>query len=109
VIPAVGVYAVLVRSSAEEGLLDGAVNIGYNPTFNRDDLIVEVHVLDYDKDIYGAEVEVYFVERLRDEISFGSIGQLKDQIKSDVEITRNILAAIDEKERCIDPRYERRK
>jgi len=68
------------------------VNVGYNPTFNRDDFIVEAHLLDLEGDIYGAEAEIYFVERLRDEKSFGSVDELKNQIDKDISRARQILS-----------------
>lgn len=103
VIPAVGVYAVFVSVKGGE-VLDGVVNIGYNPTFDRDDFIVEVHLLDYDNDIYGAETEVYFIERLRDERSFKNVEQLQAQIKKDILNAKAILEKTRKAKSCIDPR-----
>ncbi len=103
VIPAVGVYAVIV-SLGDGELLDGVVNIGYNPTFDRDDFIVEVHLLDYGDDIYGSEIEVFFVERLRNEKSFGSVRELQAQIEADIEKTRHVLANLGPGGCGIDPR-----
>ena len=91
-IPAVGVYAVFARLGSGR-LLEGVVNIGFNPTFNRDDFIVEAHLLDLDRDIYGTEIEIYFVKRLRDEKSFGSVEELKSQIANDVQKAKEILDA----------------
>lgn len=105
VIPAVGVYAVLVRVKGGD-LLDGVVNIGYNPTFNRDDFIVEVHLLNYENDIYGSEVEIYFIERLRDEQTFDSVEELKEQIKADIEKAGSILDETLQSGCCIDPRFK---
>ncbi|MGK7346525.1 MAG: bifunctional riboflavin kinase/FAD synthetase [Candidatus Nitrospinota bacterium M3_3B_026] len=91
VIPAVGVYAVFARVGPGEWH-EGVLNIGFNPTFNRDDFIVEVHLLDMEGELYGTEVEVFFVERLRDEKAFGSVEELKDQIDTDIKWARRILA-----------------
>ena len=90
VIPAVGVYAVFIRCGKEDWY-DGVVNVGYNPTFDRDDLIVEAHLLDTEKNIYGEEIEVFFVERLRDEIKFASVEDLKRQIGEDIKNGKKVL------------------
>ena len=90
VIPAVGVYAVFIRCGKDQWH-DGVVNIGYNPTFDRDDLIVEAHLLNTEKNIYGEEIEVFFVKRLRDEIKFSSVEELKQQIGEDIIATKNVL------------------
>ncbi len=91
VIPAVGVYAVFVKV-ADEKPATAVVNIGYNPTFDRNDLVVEAHLLDRNDDIYGAEVEIYFVQRIRDEIRFGSVEELKERIGQDVVAAKSILS-----------------
>jgi len=106
VIPAVGVYAVLARVGDGEPL-DGVVNIGYNPTFNRDDFIVETHLLDQENDIYGSEIEVFFIERLRDEQNFGSVEQLQKQIQTDIDNARRILSETRIGGCCVDPRLSR--
>ncbi|MFQ5716179.1 MAG: riboflavin kinase, partial [Nitrospinales bacterium] len=90
-IPAQGVYAAWV-------LLDGVprqgvVNIGFNPTFQRNRLSVEVHILDFNRQIYGEEIEVEFVRRLRDEIAFSSADALVCQIQKDIQIASEILRA----------------
>lgn len=88
-IPGTGVYA--VRILHEEKTHQGAVNIGFNPTFNRDRLSVEVHIFDFHENIYGQEVEVIFVERIRNEMAFKSADELVVQIKKDIETARAIL------------------
>jgi riboflavin kinase/FMN adenylyltransferase len=91
VIPAVGVYAVYVRLEGG-GMRAGVANVGYNPTFHRDDFIVEAHLLDFDEDLYGAEVELFFVRRLRGEMTFDGVEELTAQIGDDVAAARRILA-----------------
>lgn len=88
-IPGTGVYAVHILSQG--GSYQGAVNIGFNPTFNRDRLGVEVHIFDFDQNIYGKEVEVMFVDRIRSEMTFQSAEELVAQIKKDVQTARAIL------------------
>ncbi|HYZ90015.1 MAG TPA: bifunctional riboflavin kinase/FAD synthetase, partial [Myxococcales bacterium] len=121
-LPAVGVYAVRARlveaqrSAAEElpgaepvpyiaprlgAALSGAANLGLNPTF-RDDahagsglypLMLEVHLLDTDQDLYGRTLRVEFVHRLRDERRFPNVDALKEQIARDVAAARRLLGA----------------
>ncbi len=89
-IPGTGVYAVRVQH--HQHTFSGVVNIGFNPTFNRDRLSVEVHIFDFDESIYGNEVEISFIERIRGEISFQAAEDLVAQIKKDIETAKNILA-----------------
>lgn len=75
----------------------GAVNIGINPTFTPDKQIpnVEVHLLDFDREIYGQDVRLEFVARLRDEMRFDSVDKLVEQIWKDVAKTREILNSLE--------------
>ena len=88
-IPGTGVYAVQILYQGNS--YRGAVNIGFNPTFNRDRLSVEVHIFDFDQDIYGKEVEVVFVDRIRSEMTFQSADELVAQIKKDIQTANAIL------------------
>lgn len=89
-IPATGVYAVQARYRTRT--FDGVANIGYNPTFNRDRLSVEVHIFDFDEQIYGRHVELAFIGRIRGEQSFASAELLVEQIRCDIETARSILS-----------------
>ena len=89
-LPPHGVYAVRCLLRGEK--LDGVVNIGFNPTFAGGKLSVEVHLFDFDRDIYGEILDVFFVEKLRDEIRFDGPAQLIAQIKRDVAQARALLA-----------------
>lgn len=89
--PALGVYAVWATF---EGVTYPAVaNIGFNPTFGNDALSVEVHIMDFDQDIYGKNLRVQFVQRLRSEKKFNGIDELKDQIGKDIVLGSTILAS----------------
>ena len=88
-LPAAGVYAVKVRVGG--ALLDGACNIGTNPTFGNEKLSLEVFLFDFDGDLYGREVTVFFFERLRAEMRFADLRALKDAIAADVARCRVIL------------------
>jgi len=87
--PKNGIYAVTVETQA--GLNFGVANIGYSPTFNDRQFTVEVHILDFCEDIYGKKIRVNFVKRLRDEIKFSGIEELKEQIQRDIDTARRIL------------------
>lgn len=85
-IPATGVYAVKIL--VQNKLYDGVCNVGYKPTFKNPDekhLTIEVHILDFEKNIYGEEVKVFWYKRLRDEQKFDGIESLKAQIARDKE------------------------
>jgi riboflavin kinase/FMN adenylyltransferase len=89
-VPARGVYA--GRFHLPDGTAPVcATNIGVNPTFGGQELRVESHLLDWDGDLYGTEVAVDFLHRLRDEVKFDDVTALVAQIRDDVERTRALL------------------
>ena len=88
--PKTGVYAVTVECLGQK--FKGVANIGYSPTFDDLQFTVEVHILDFSGDLYGKEIRVNFIERLRDEIRFNSIEELSDQIQKDIQHAREILS-----------------
>jgi riboflavin kinase/FMN adenylyltransferase len=90
-IPAKGIYACWAYLNEQKYL--AAINIGTNPTFTPDKETpnVEAHILDFRREIYGEDVELEFVARLRDELRFDSVDKLLEQIWKDVEMTRTIL------------------
>ncbi len=87
--PKRGIYAVTVQY--EGRIFAGVANIGYSPTFDDHIFTVEVHILDFNKNIYGDAIRVNFIERLRDEIKFENIEALSEQIRRDVSHARKIL------------------
>lgn len=89
--PANGIYASKVQLNGE--LFDSATSIGVRPTFyNQGRRLVEAHLFDFDREIYGQKIEVYFVERLRDEMKFSRVDELVAQMKQDCQNARAILA-----------------
>jgi len=72
----------------------GVVNIGRRPTFDVEGSTIEVYLLDFTGEIYGQKLRIYFVERLRDEQKFESIGALVTAIEMDVVRARQILQAV---------------
>jgi riboflavin kinase/FMN adenylyltransferase len=71
----------------------GVLNLGRRPTFEnrRHNRILEVHIFDFERDIYGAEIEVIFHQKLRGEQKFNSVDELKNQIACDVQSARRLL------------------
>lgn len=88
--PKNGVYAVTV--DCMEKKYQGVANIGYSPTFDDGLFSVEVHILDFNENIYGQKIRVNFVQRIRDEIKFSDITELSDAIRKDIEKARKILS-----------------
>ena len=95
ILPKDGVYAVAVET--DYGWSRGMLNIGIRPTVNDnpDHKTVEVHIIDFDKNIYGMKIHLYFIERIRDEMKFQSIELLKEQLIRDREDTINIFDKLD--------------
>lgn len=88
--PKAGIYAVTVEHEGE--VYPAVANIGYSPTFDDHIFTVEVHILNFDRDIYGEPIRINFVKRLRDEVKFADIGALITQIEADIEQARLVLA-----------------
>ncbi len=88
--PKTGVYAV----SGELGSKThkGVANIGYSPTFGDQVFSVEVHILDFNENIYDRKIRVNFIQRIRDEKKFSNISELSEQIKKDIVKARKILS-----------------
>ena len=91
-IPTDGVYAVLVNVGDMQ--YKGMLNVGTRPTVNTnvDHRSIEVHILDFSADIYQSDISVSFVERIRNEVKFGSLDQLKEQLVLDKTRTLSIFA-----------------
>ncbi len=87
--PKTGVYA--VEAIVGDKTYPGVVNVGYDPTFGENPLSVEVHILDFSRDIYGEEIQLVFFERMRDEKTFENPDSLARQIRKDIDTARKIL------------------
>lgn len=88
-IAAVGVYACRVEYMGK--FYDGMSNIGFRPTIDHGDLTIEVHIFEFNQQIYNEEITISFVDRMRDEHKFESIGALKEQLVKDKEHALKIL------------------
>lgn len=82
-LPASGVYAVLVRLKDSVGLKRGMMNIGHRPTFNGRTTSMEVNLFNFSGDLYGQELLVSFISKIRDERKFDSIDALAEQLQHD--------------------------
>ena len=91
-VPAGGIYACLAHT-AHRGVHPAVVNIGTRPTFARNGLVVEAHLLDFNADLYSQVLALDFIARLRDEQAFPSPDALVGQIRNDIAQARAILAA----------------
>ncbi len=87
--PMTGVYAIWVEVAGAIHM--GVANIGKNPTFGNEALSVEAHILDFSGDLYGKDIQIHFVQRIRSEQKFNGIDELKARIARDVELGRQIL------------------
>ena len=85
-----GVYAVQVRVGHQ--LHKGVANIGYRPTVSGKELRCEVFVFDFEDDLYGQELTLFFIAKVRDEMKFAGLEELKAQIGRDVGRARELLA-----------------
>ena len=90
-IPSTGVYAVFVRIDTEKKLLKAMVNLGVQPTFNGHSFQVEVHIFDFNRNIYSSSVEIFFIRKLRSELKFSSSYELVEQLKKDRQRSIEIL------------------
>jgi len=88
-LPADGVYA--TRAYIDDKIYRSTTNIGSCPTFDGTERTVEIHIIDYDGDLYGQELKVAIIERLRGETKFATAEELKKQIARDINMTRTIL------------------
>ncbi len=82
-----GVY--LARVNVSGRVYKSVVNIGKNPTFDAENRTVEAHIIDYNSDIYGENIKVEFLEKIRDEIKFSSVEDLILQISKDVALAKS--------------------
>lgn len=88
--PIKGVFAVKVRLKNGEFFM-GVANIGQRPTVNGVKQLLEVYLFDFNQDLYGQNIEVEFCHKIRDEMKFPSITELKQQIESDVQSAKDFF------------------
>lgn len=81
VIPLQGVFAVQIQTKT--GKYNGIANVGNRPTINGSKALLEVHIFDFNRSIYGEAIEVFFMHKIRNEVKFPSFEALKAQIEKD--------------------------
>ncbi len=89
VVPEQGVYAALVK--VEDAWYQSMVNIGIRPTLDLENVTIEAHLFDFNGNIYGQEITIHFIGRIRNEMRFTSLSELKDQLSRDQQNTRKKL------------------
>jgi riboflavin kinase/FMN adenylyltransferase len=92
--PVWGVLAVRVFGIGVEPL-DGVASLGTRPTVDGVEPLLEVHVFDFDGNLYGRAIEVEFVAKLRDEVKFDSLDSMLVQMKLDAALARDLLSKVD--------------
>lgn len=86
-----GVY--LVKVKYNEKIYFGISNCGIKPTVSsKNEYLVEVHIFDFDKDIYGENIEVEFLKMIRKEKKFNSISELQQQIENDIKTAKKMFS-----------------
>jgi len=93
--PKPGIYAVWAIYEGKK--YAGVANLGWNPTFHDQKFSIEVHILNFDHEIYGQTLRVEFVERLRDEVTFHGPDELVIQIKKDIVRAKKVLQIAEHK------------
>lgn len=90
--PVRGVFAVIATGISEQPVF-GVANVGIRPTVGGDQrVLLEVHLFDFDEDLYGKQVEIIFQQRIREERKFASFKLLTEQIAKDAQRARQLLA-----------------
>ena len=89
-VPKNGVY--VVRSNLFGKTVHGMMNIGYNPTVAGKDKSTEIHFFDFNQDLYGKEIQIDILHRIRDEHQFESVDALKKQLQKDKETSLSLIA-----------------
>jgi riboflavin kinase/FMN adenylyltransferase len=107
VLPVDGIYAVRASWGGRDPLkpshrAEGVASLGVRPTFGGGDRLLEVHLFDLDRDLYGTVLRVEFVRRLRGEKMFGSVAALVRQMDRDSARARRILATVPPQSLALD-------
>lgn len=99
VLPANGVY--ITKTQLDGKLYNSMTNVGYNPTFEDvKEKTVETHIIDFNQDIYGKKIEVFFLKKIRDEAKFKTVELLKEQIAKDMTVAKEYLEIEDVVSEC---------
>ena len=85
-----GVYAVNISINKNKKLLRGIANLGYRPTFNQKEILLEVHIFNFSKNLYNKHLTIEFIDFIRKEKKFKNINQLKKQINLDIRKAKKL-------------------
>ena len=89
--PSAGVYMTYTKVEGDPTVYRSVTNVGANPTFGDTmPVTVETHILDYNRGLYGETIEVFFSEKLREEIRFPNAAALQARLQKDVEAARRM-------------------
>lgn len=87
ILPKIGVYYTNIR--VNNNIYKGITNIGNNPTVKGKTLTIETYILDFNQDVYGEQIDISFIKKIRDEKKFNNLEELKDQLEKDKAFARN--------------------
>jgi len=90
-LPRGGVYAVSVQVNESKAWQPAIANLGTRPTFDGSEFLIEVHLIDFDGDLYGSAMRVAFLQHIRDEVCFDDAAGLKKQLHKDLSVAREIF------------------
>lgn len=94
IIPQVSAYATLAKVDGK--IYHSMTNVGYNPTTDfREELSVETHLFDFNENIYGKDISIYFVAKIRDEKKFSGVEELLQQLQKDSKKVVEVMEKID--------------
>ena len=85
-----GVYAVNILINKNKKLLKGIANLGYRPTFNQKEILLEVHIFNFSRNLYNKSLTIEFIDFIRNEKRFKNINQLKKQINLDIRKAKKL-------------------
>ena len=85
-----GVYAVNILINKNKKLLSGIANLGYRPTFNQKEILLEVHIFNFSRNLYNKHLTIEFIDFIRKEKKFKNINQLKKQINLDIRKAKKL-------------------
>ena len=85
-----GVYAVNISINKNKKLLRGIANLGYRPTFNQKEILLEVHIFNFSRNLYNKHLTIEFIDFIRKEKKFKNINQLKKQINLDIRKAKKL-------------------
>ena len=91
IVPAHGIYAVKIKIEGTDEWLNGAANIGIRPMFETKVPMLETFIFDFEGDLYGKILKIQPIQKIRDEMNFDNLEDLKIQMAADCEVAKNIL------------------